>query len=163
MAVSRLERPVHVAREQEIAARLAAAWRCDWQQMGPYSPFDVYLLREKRIVAFAEIKTRGDRACHTFPTVMINLDKWFTLMQAEIGLSIAGLFVVAFSDGIWWVRIGTLPVNHYKICYRGRADRPAVKNDVMPSVEVPSGEFKRLCASDGIFEQGASGDPTASP
>lgn len=145
-----LEEPHHTEQQLVIAEKLAQAWKCEYDNMGPYSAFDVYLKRDKKIVALAEIRTRGNRTCHEFPTVMIDLDKWFVLMQAEIGLSMPGFFVVAFKDGIYYVRIGTLPVNQYKINYRGRA-RPQAKNDVSPVIEVPSGEFKRVCDSDDVF------------
>jgi hypothetical protein len=147
-----LEEPKHVARQNTVADRLAKAWRCEWGQMGPYSPFDVYLMRDKKIHALVEIRTRRDRTCHAFTTVLIDLDKWFSLMQGEIGLQMPCFYVVAFTDGIWFVRIGTLPVNAYKINYRGRTDRPQAANDLSPVIEVPSDQFQRVCDSDGVFE-----------
>jgi len=148
----RLEQPKHLARQRIVADRIAAEWKCAWGQMGPYSPFDVYLMRDKAIVSLVEIRTRRDRTCGAFPTVLIDLDKWFSLMQAEIGLHLPALYVVAFTDGIWWVRIGSLPVNEFKINYRGRTDRPEAANDLSPVIEVPSMTFRRLCSSDGVFE-----------
>jgi hypothetical protein len=111
-------------------------------------------MREARIAALAEIKTRGDRTCHGFSTVLINLNKWFSLMQGEIGLQLPCFYVVAFTDGIWTVRIGSLPVNTFKINYRGRSDRPQAVNDQAPVIEVPSAEFKFVCACDGIWTDG---------
>ncbi len=148
----RLEEPRHLIRQKVVAERIARRFKCEWHEMGPYSPFDVYLIRDREIKALVEIKTREDRELNSFSSVMINLDKWFTLMQAEVGLGIAGLFVVAFTDGIWYVRIGQLPVRGFKIVYRGRTDRPDAKNDVMPAIEVPSNQFTRVCDSDGVFE-----------
>jgi hypothetical protein len=146
-----LETPRQTATQDAIANRLAAAWRCEWGRMGPYSPFDVYLMREKKIVALVEIRTRQNRQFATFPTVMLDLDKWFHLMQGEVVMQLAGVYVVAFPDGIWWLRIGTLPVNTFKVTFRGRTDRPEAPNDQSPVIEVPCASFHRLGSSDGVF------------
>lgn len=73
-------------------------------------------------------------------------------MQAEIALQMPGMYIVAFTDGIWYVRIGTLPVNQYKINFRGRKDRPQAMNDLSPAIEVPCSEFKKVCDSNEVFE-----------
>jgi hypothetical protein len=120
--------------------------------MGPYSPFDIYLRRDKTMTALVEIRTRRDRECGTFTTALLDMDKWFPLILAEIGLHLAGLYVVAFTDGIWYTRIGHLPVTEFKMTWRGREDRPEAKNDLSPVIEVPISYFKRICDSSGVFE-----------
>jgi hypothetical protein len=151
MAV-RLEQPKHLARQKVVADRLAAKWRCEWGQMGPYSPFDVYMLRERKVHALVEIRTRRDIAHDSHPYVLIDLDKWFHLMQCEIGLQLPGLYAVAFTDGIYYVRIGALPVNDYRLLYCGRKDRPEAANDMSPVVQVPNGQFRWVDTSEGVFE-----------
>ena len=112
--------------------------------MGPYSPFDRYLVKAGRLVAVAEIKTRTNRTLETFPTVYINLDKWVTLTVAEAALRVAGLFVIAFSDGIYWVRVGRVPLAQCEVGRRGRTDRKDVTDDVVPAVELPTSLFRNL-------------------
>ena len=148
-----LNNPEYQKREVEVANKVAAAWSLQWGQMGPYSPFDVYLRKDKKIVAIAEIRTRRDRECHSYTTALLDLDKWFSLMQAEIALGLPGLYIVAFTDGIWWVRIGRLPVRDFKLEYRGRVDRPQAYNDLSPVIQVPTSYFKRVCDSDGVFKE----------
>ena len=148
-----LEKPKHVARQTAVAEKLAQAWNAEYGSFGQYAPIDVYFMRNKNIVSMAEIRTRRDRECNTFGTVLIDLDKWFHLMQAEIGLAMPAMYVVTFTDGIWYVRIGTLAVNNFKIKYRGRTDRPEAPNDMSPVIEVPSSMFVRVCGSDGVFEE----------
>ncbi len=148
----RLEEPKHLKRQEVVAQKLASVFGCEWGQMGPYSPFDVYLRKAKDMKAIVEIRTRRDRECNSFTTVLLDMDKWFSLMQAEIALGLAALYVVAFTDGIWYIRIGSLPVNEFKMKWRGRDDRPQAKNDLSPVIEVPSSYFKRICDSEGVFE-----------
>jgi len=148
----RLEEPRHANREKVVADKIAAEWKCEWEQMGPYSPFDVYLRRGKDMLAIVEIRTRRDRECYSFPTVLLDMDKWFSLMQAEIGLGLRSLYVIAFTDGIWYVRIGRLPVREFVMSWRGRKDRPEAANDLSPVIEVPTSYFRRICDSDGVFE-----------
>jgi hypothetical protein len=119
----KLEEPKHQKREEIVANKIAAAWNCEWGQMGPYSPFDVYLRRGKNMTAIVEIRTRRDRELNSFSTALLDMDKWFSLMLAEIGLHLPALYVVAFTDGIYYVRIGHLPVRDFKMTWRGRDDQ----------------------------------------
>jgi hypothetical protein len=150
----KLEQPGDLSRQNAVADRLAAAWKCEWSRTGPYSPVDVYMMRGKQLVSVVEIRTRGNRERDTFDTVVINLNKWFHLLLAEIVLGLPGIIAFAFRDGIYYARIGKLPVSAYGLLVTGRTDRPDVHapNDFAPGIHVPSGEFKRVCSSDGIFD-----------
>jgi hypothetical protein len=139
-------------REAAVATLLAARWRCEWGQLGPYTPFDVYMMREKKIVSLVEIRTRTNRTRLEWSTVLLDLDKWFTLLQAEVGLGLPGIYAVAFQDGIGFVRIGTLPVNEYAISFQGPKNRPEAANDRCPVIEVPSKAFKMVCPLNGALD-----------
>ena len=147
----RLEEERHVKREMEVARLVAEKWKCTHNRIGGYSSFDIYFLREKTLVAVAEIKTRH-RLAGSFETVLLNIDKWFPLRQWETGLGIPSFYVVAFTDGIYFTRIGTLNVRDFKLTCRGREDRPGIQNDVRPVIEIPLNRFGYLCSSEGVFE-----------
>jgi hypothetical protein len=156
---------MHSAWQDAVADKLAARWRCQWKGMGPYCPFDVYMMRDKKILSLVEIRTRRDKTHDAYPVVMLDLDKWYVLVGAELGFhkraarralrpgrKLAGIYVNAFSDGIWFVRIGDLPVNEFSVMYRGRTDRPESPNDRSPVIEIPVEHFRLACPSDGVFE-----------
>ena len=148
----RLENDLYETREGKIAEKVAAAWKCEAHRMGPYSPFDIYFIRDTRLCAFAEIRSRIDRELRTFPTVLIDLDKWFPLMQSEIYLKVPAFYIIAYSDGIFFLRLAEVDVSRYPITFKGRKDRPQAKNDLSPVIEIPSGLFKPICDSEGVFE-----------
>lgn len=143
------EDPSSVERECRVATKLAAAWRCDWGRLGQYSPVDVYLMRKSEILAFAEIKTRPVPLPR--PTVLLDIHKWFALIQVEVTLAKLAFYVVAFLDGIFFVRIGTLPVHTCALVHTGRTDRQT-SADQRPAIAVPTAAFTRLCDSTGIFQ-----------
>lgn len=143
------EDPHSVERERRVAERVAKAWRCEWGRMGRFSPVDVYLMRERTILAFAEIKTRPVDLPK--PTVLLDMHKWFALMQVEIALNKLGFYVVAFLDGIFFVRIGTLPVHTCALVHTGRTDRHT-SADQRPAIAVPTAAFTRLGDSTAIFQ-----------
>ena len=149
----RLENQTFVNRETVIAEKVAEKWNCSFQRMGPYSPFDIYFLRDNRLCSFAEIRSRRDRELNSFATVLVDLDKWFPLMEAEIYLKVPTFYIIAYTDGIYYVRLADIQVSKYPITYKGRTDRPQAKNDLSPVIEIPSNLFKKICDSEGVFEE----------
>ncbi len=129
-------------RESEITEVLCKAWNCTSGSLGPYSPFDRYLYKNSKLSAIIEIKARQNRALKTFDTVYLNLDKYFSLLIGELQLRVPSLYVVAFSDGIYYVKIGQIPAAELNIFIKGREDRPDVKTDVRPALQIPINYFR---------------------
>lgn len=141
----RLEREEDETRMNACARAFARSQRWAFGRFGPYSALDVYFLDEaQKLAALAEIKTRPDRTLRKFGTVLMNLNKWFALLQCEMGLGLPGFYIVGFADGLYSVRIGCLPVQEYSIEFRGRTDRPGVPNDQSPAIQVPVEAFTRI-------------------
>jgi hypothetical protein len=126
--------------QESIAEFVSSTWGCNFSRMGEYSPFDFYFHKNKLLKALVEIKVRK-RKLESFPTVFLNLDKFFTLFFSELSIGIAGLFIVKCDDGIFYVRVGNLPVRDYGYFIKGREDRGGF-NDIRPVVEIPIKYFK---------------------
>ncbi len=138
-----LETPTNRQRETEITQALCAAWNCKSGSMGPYSPFDRYLHRDGRLTAIIEIKDRQNRRLDSYSTVYLDLGKYYTLMFAELNLRVPGLFVTSMQDGIWYVRVGSIPVAELPILVKGREDRQ-IDADIKPAIQIPIRFFKRV-------------------
>jgi hypothetical protein len=136
----RLETKSDKAVEKKVAEYISEKWKCDYSSMGPYSPYDICFTRNGVLEAIAEIKDRTNRDCCTFPTVCLNLDKWFSLIKCEMFLGRPAFYIVQFRDGIYFLRIGKLQISSFKISYKGRVDRGA-KNDQRLAVDIPSNLF----------------------
>jgi hypothetical protein len=146
-----LEEPKHVARERKVADRLAEKWKCSCEQMWQYCPYDLCLRRGSKVFGIAEVRTLT-RTYEQYPSFFIDLDKWFTLWHNETALRMMSFYVVAFTNGVWWVRIGDLPVKAFEVEFIGREDRPDVVNDQRATLKVSTRWLRRLCDADGIFE-----------
>jgi hypothetical protein len=148
-----LETDRDMAREEAVAKKIAALKGYQYGRLGTFSPYDVFLLdQKKRLTAIVEIRTRTDRRHDSYAAACIDADKWLILLMADISLRVPGLYAVAYpDDGIYVVRIGAIQGMNFTVVSRGRVDRPGI-NDVSPVVAVPTRLFERWCDSDGVFE-----------
>ena len=134
----------HKKHEAQVADWLAARRNYTWRSMGEFHPIDVYFLKDDIIHSLVEIRTRRNLWVRQERFVLMDLDKWFSLMQAEIALHLPSFYVVAARDGVWYVRVGALEVQDFRIVLRGRRDRPHMPNDVCPVLEIPAAKFQCL-------------------
>lgn len=139
-----LETPNDRKREDEIADLISKEWKCEWGSMGIYSPFDKYFMRNNKLVAIAEIKDRKNRSSTSFDTIFLNLDKYFSLLLAEITMKIPSFYIVGLSDGIFYIKVGTITVSDLNTFVKGRVDRPNVANDIRPAIQIPVSLFIKL-------------------
>lgn len=150
----RLEMPHQQKRELIIGQLVSSAWGCEAKKMGSYTHFDVYFIKGQRVVALAEIRSRADRELNSFPTALIDLDKYMALLMAEISLRVPAFYIIAYPDGVYYTRISGLPASELQKTYKGRTDRLDIApNDMSPVLEVPIKYFKRICSSEGVFEE----------
>lgn len=141
-------------REVKVAALIAAHFKRSFGRMGEFMPYDTYFMLGGRMTSVAEIRTRHQRF-EDDDRLMIDIDKWHALLMAEVGLRIPAHYIVAFLDGIWWGRIGTLPVNEYEYRVTGRRDRVGFPNDLCPVIQMPrrSDWFIRFGDATGVFDE----------
>lgn len=151
----KLETAQHIQAQDRVATLVAQKWGYTWNRLGGYSPYDVSFLNGIEIKAIAEIRTKRvemrERAVE-----MVDLDKWMSLFLVAIGMpQVEPHYIVACLDGIWHVPIRMLPVDAFRIKYRGRHDRPQAPNDASTVIQVPTGYFRLICDSNGVFENAA--------
>jgi hypothetical protein len=130
--------------EREISDILEKEWDCKIHDFGgDFSPIDSYAEKDGRLLAWLEYKNRS-HSSKLYPTVFLNSHKWLALQLARAGhAGAAGLFVVKFTDGIFWIPVGDIPTVSYKIM--GRRDRGAV-SDIVPVIEVPISLMEKIAS-----------------
>jgi hypothetical protein len=127
-------------RENDVAGELARAWGCTLRSFSWLSPVDWWAERDGRIVGLLELKCRTCSSS-TYPTVFLSLRKWLALTLASLALDVPGLFVVRFTDGVWWVPVARVDARAIRVAGRAVVRQPA---DVEPLIDVPVASMARL-------------------
>jgi hypothetical protein len=142
---------IHLERQKRVAEKIAALWRCEWGSMGEFNPIDVFFMRKREIFAFAEIRTKQD-VLSDKSIVFVDFDKWLNMRVAGMALRLPVHYIAAYVNGIWIADLGHVEIDRYRIMQRGRRDRPQMRNDYCPVIEIPAGVFKQIVPlSDDIF------------
>lgn len=133
------------ASEDEVAAVIETAWKCQLRRFGALSPVDWYAVRMERLAGVVELKTRSHVKAQ-YPTVFLNVRKWMALSMAADGLGVPAIFVVRFTDGIYWTSLSQIDPrgpNGY-VPIGGCSRRVKADNDREPVIEVPVKALKLL-------------------
>ncbi len=136
-----LETAADKDREEAITRDICRAWSCKAGSLGRYSRVDRYLYNGDKLRCAIEIKARANRDSNTFPTVLLNLDKFMNLAYLEALTRLPAYYFVLFKDGLYYVDVRQ--VRNCPIVVRGRKDRN-LQNDVEPCYEIPITEFRRM-------------------
>ncbi len=130
--------------EEEIAALVAAAWKCGVSSFGALCPIDWYAERYGRMVGLLELKGRTHASDH-FETVFLNVRKWLALTLGSMGMNCPAIFIVRFTDQVLWVPLTSIDATKHKIA--GCARIVKNQNDIEPVIEVPVSGMKQLALS----------------
>ena len=122
------------AAEKQVAETIMEIWRCELCQFGALCPVDWYAKRAGRVVGVVELKSRT-HAWDAYPTVYLNVRKWLALILAQVGMGVPAVFVVQFTDGIFWCPVRHIDASRMKIGGCTRTVKSA--NDIEPVIEVP--------------------------
>jgi hypothetical protein len=142
--------PADLAAEAAVAAELEHAWRCKLHQFSELCPIDRYAVKRGRVAGLVEIKVRA-HATTTYPTVWLNARKWLALMLTGLGLCCPAVFVVRFTDGIRWIRLGDVDASLVTMGGVDRARRPlALRGDQEPVIDVWVDRMHQL-GEDGLL------------
>ena len=132
----RYETYADLSNESEIIDDACVAWQCQAIKLPNSYRLDFALLRDEKVVAFAEVKRRN--VLHNaYPTAFISLSK---VMTARLMRPLPSFWIVAWDDGIGYVRLD----NHNgEITMAGRRDRhdPA---DIEPMAHFKTELFTKL-------------------
>jgi hypothetical protein len=126
--------PATLAAEQEIATLIELAWGATAHRYAQFDSIDWWIEKDKRCVAYVEMKDRS-HPFGKYPTTFLALRKWLALTLAAL-TGPKSLFVVRFTDGIYWVNVHK--VDPTALIVNGRTDRIGNPNDIEPLIEVPN-------------------------
>ena len=119
--------------EDEAAAALGSAWKCELRKWPKLFPIDFYAVRDGRMVANVELKSRTfDSTKHA--DVFMAYRKWDVLMRSVTLAGCPGYFVVKFTDCMKYVNVAH--VDPRKMTLGGRA-QPRCATDIEPMILVP--------------------------
>jgi hypothetical protein len=127
--------------EGETCGLLSRVWKCEIRPFGRLSPVDFYAVRDGRMVGVLELKSRT-HANNKYPTVFLNVRKWTALMMAGMGLAVPALFVVRFTDGVFYANVGEIDARRWKI--GGTKEIVKSQSDIEPVIEVPVATMKKI-------------------
>lgn len=138
--------------EQEVALLLSEAWKCSVRSFGALSPIDWYAERHGRLVGLLELKARP-HASTRFNTVFLNVRKWLALSLAQVGLGCPAIFVVRFSDGIFFCPLALIDGRMNEIAGCNHLVKSG--NDIEPVIKVDISVMKPLVVEpiDIIFDE----------
>lgn len=128
-------------REAEIAELLSAAWGCQLHKWGPYAPLDWWASRDGQVLAVIEAKSRS-HASTDHQTVWLNWRKFAELGNVEERHGVKAVFVVQFTDGLFFVPWREIDGTQH--CIGGFRERFKSASDIEPMVEVPVASMKRI-------------------
>jgi len=129
--------------ENSIAAAACKAFNCRQYKLSKRkadSGVDRLFLRDRKIVAVAEIKDRRGWKPE-YGTVILGVTKVIKMMTLAKALSVPALFIVRLPDNIYWVNIERY--TEWEVGEHGRIDRQD-PDDVEPCYRIPFDEFKPL-------------------
>ena len=123
---------------------------CDIYAFGPLCPVDFYAIADGRLVGVLELKSRS-HSSKQFPTVFLNVRKWLALKMAMVGLGCSGLFVVRFTDGVYYIKVDDIPT---KGNVRMGGTKRIVKSqtDIEPVIHVPVKMMKYMGKSPEMYQ-----------
>jgi len=93
--------------ERLVIDAIQDAWKCEVRSFGKLCPIDFYALRDNRIVSVLELKSRTHKKAD-YPDVFLNVRKWLALSMASLGIGCPAIFVVKFTDGIYYVKVSEI-------------------------------------------------------
>lgn len=134
-------RPSDTEREDRVARLIEKAWKCEVFRTGYQDDLDFFLLRNGRTEAVAELKNRNVPSDH-YETIFLSRHKWDALHRAAWGHEIEAFYLVAFTDGVFYIRLDKIDPRNVKP--GGRSDREDAPNDWEMMILVPVADMRRL-------------------
>lgn len=129
------------ANEDFVAGLIERVWHCEVRPFGNLCPVDFYALRDGRMVAVLELKSRTV-ASTRYDSVFLNVRKWLSLVIAGVGLGCPAIFVVNFTDGLKYIRVDEIDARSIRI--GGCAKIVKSMTDIEPVILVPIQQMRSI-------------------
>jgi hypothetical protein len=134
------ESPEDIIAERAALDRACEVWKCTAEKLPMKYELDYLLLREKRGVAWLEIKSRTNVRL-AYPTYMIALSKIMAARRLSDASQLPSFLLIQWSDVCGYIRNDSLL--DFEIAFDGRTDR-GDPDDIEPVALIPLGEFTLL-------------------
>lgn len=122
--------------EKDAAATICERYQCTARKMPRSYRIDWMMLRDRRVVAIAELKVRSN-ARAAYPEYMIGASKILHGLQLAEQMRVPFLIFVQWNDGLFYHRVGSCEIA-YGI--GGRMDRGDAE-DIEPVALIPVENF----------------------
>lgn len=133
-----------VQAERAVAEILEKRWNCELRSFGKLAAIDWYAVRDERLEAVLELKIRSFAHDH-HPTVFLNLRKWLALRLTSIGFGVPAIFVVQFTDDLYWVPLSKVGDD---LDIGGQNRQTKSVRDIEPVIHVPIEVMSRVPSHD---------------
>jgi len=136
-------RPIYETREnrqeeQDVADRLAAAWKASIIKFPRLAKVDRLVTLNGEARAWLEIKCRRNRM-DAYPTYMISSRKIQDGLDLSEATKIPFILAVSWSDGVCWTKVESM----YPTRSGGRVDRGDAQ-DIEMVCDIPIAQFKDI-------------------
>lgn len=125
-----------LANERSVITGVAEKWGVSVVKLPRRYSADFALLRDKKIMAWAELKSRAN-PIHTFNTYQVSLHKYMSLVSISRDTDIPSFLIVEWQDCIGYIQVPT-PIG---IVFGGTTKRGDWE-DQEPMIEIPISDFK---------------------
>ena len=125
-------------KEKNIKKELEKKWSCNLIKLPIRYCLDYVALRNKRVVAFIEIKHRTNKI-HAYPTYMLSLAKVQAAKRLAEDVRVPSFLVVQWADVLGATNLATCK---FSIEMGGRTDRKD-SQDIEPVAHIDLGEFNK--------------------
>jgi len=134
-----------LSHEQRCFRIIEKNWECKVSKIPISYAVDVAAEREGRIVAWIEFKGRKIKL-RQYPDIMLSVLKYNHGKQLSKSTGVPFFFVVAFIDGLYYVRLDDIDPNSLGMKVGGRTKQTRDSADIEPVIHIDNGLFKRLIA-----------------
>ena len=126
--------------EDAVAQLMMQKWNCHAMKLPKHYRIDFALTRGGAIKAYAEVKCRSI-TMQSSKVLILGLAKACHLKMFANESNVPGLFVVRYTDGVYYLDISK---QQFPIHYGGQMTRQRDNRDMEPVCQIPTQLLKRL-------------------
>lgn len=125
--------------EVSVSDLLSKRWDCEFVKLPISYHVDWMLMRGKKSIAFAELKTRKVPSTQ-YPTLLLSLNKWIRGVELSKATGVPFIIIAKWTDGVFFFKPDFGPV---LFGHGGRLDRND-SQDMEPVVFINVKDFKQV-------------------
>jgi hypothetical protein len=130
-----------LAAQNDIAEFVQSRWRVTLQKNPPLHPIDFTVIRNGKVIGFAEVKRRHSSTAH-YGRLMLSLSKWVEMWKLYESTGRKVWLIVRFGEVHKYMMYHPALKTNIEICYRGRTKQTRDKWDIEPVVLIPMELFR---------------------